>query len=613
WLPDGNLEYLGRIDHQVKIRGYRIECGEIEARLMAHVDIREAVVIAREEEKGQAHLCAYIVSGEAVPVPELRAHLAAQLPEYMIPSYFVELENIPLNNNGKVDHKALPAPDREAYTEAYEAPRDEMEAQLTTLFAEALGGGTIGISDSFFERGGHSLKAVTLVSRIHQQLAVELPLRELFARPTVKALAEYVRSMDPSDYGRIEPAEPQASYALSSAQRRLYVLHELEPESTRYNMPGIVELVGKVDEDRLEQAIRSVITRHESLRTSFTWIDGEPRQQIHEDVSLEWVYQDTDEAHARALTRNFVRPFALDQAPLLRAELLRLAEDRYWLLWDMHHIVSDGVSMNILLSDFMTAYAGEELPPLRIQYKDYAVWQQGALEVERMQTNEAYWLSTYAEEAPVLELPTDHTRPAVPSSEGGKVYTSVSAKTAEALKRIAAETGSTLYMVLLAAYNVWLHKYTGQTDIVVGTPVSGRTHADTEPMIGMFVNTLALRNAPSGDKRFIDFVREVKARTLAAFEHQDYPFEELVEKLNVRRDRSRNPLFDTMLVLQNMEQTRFSLADVDVRPVELSHPVTKFDLTLNVVEVNQGLHMTLEYSRALFNASTVERLLSHFV
>ncbi|OMD56934.1 hypothetical protein BSK62_30160, partial [Paenibacillus odorifer] len=221
------LEYLGRIDHQVKIRGYRIECGEIETRLMTHADICEAVVIAREEEKGQAHLCAYIVSDETVPVMELRMQLAVQLPEYMIPSYFVQLKNIPLNNNGKVDHKALPAPDREAYTEAYEAPRDEMEAQLTTLFAEALGGSAIGISDSFFERGGHSLKAVTLVSRIHQQLAVELPLRELFARPTVKALAEYVRSMDPSDYGRIEPAEPQASYALSSAQRRLYVLHEL--------------------------------------------------------------------------------------------------------------------------------------------------------------------------------------------------------------------------------------------------------------------------------------------------------------------------------------------------------------------------------------------------
>ncbi|MDH6431517.1 hypothetical protein M2110_006204, partial [Paenibacillus sp. PastF-4] len=456
-------------------------------------------------------------------------------------------------------------------------------------------------------------KAVTLVSRIHQQLAVELPLRELFARPTVKALAEYVRSVDPSDYGWIEPTAAQASYALSSAQRRLYVLHELEPESTRYNMPGVVELTGKVDADRLEQAIRSVITRHESLRTSFTWIDGEPRQQIHEDVSLEWVYQDTDEAHARALTRNFVRPFALDQAPLLRAELLRLAEDRHWLLWDMHHIVSDGVSMNILLSDFMTAYAGEELPPLRIQYKDYAVWQQGTLEVEQMEAHEAYWLSAFAEEAPVLELPTNHTRPAVPSSEGGRVHAEISADVAEGLKKVATKTGSTLYMVLLAAYNVWLHKYTGQSDIVVGTPVSGRTHADTEPMIGMFVNTLALRNAPSGEKRFIDFVREVKVRTLAAFEHQDYPFEELVEKLNVRRDRSRNPLFDTMLILQNMEQTRFSLADIEVRPVELNHPVTKFDLTLNVVEVNQGLHMSLEYSRALFNASTIERLLSHFV
>ncbi|WP_442950469.1 amino acid adenylation domain-containing protein [Paenibacillus sp. FSL H7-0357] len=613
WLPDGNLEYLGRIDHQVKIRGYRIECGEIEMQLMAHAQIREAVVMACEDEQGQAYLCAYLVSDESVPVPELRAHLAAQLPDYMIPSYFVELEKLPLNSNGKVDRKALPAPDREAYSEGYEAPRDALETQLAELFAEVLGVNEVGIGDSFFERGGHSLKAMTLVSRMHQQLAVELPLRELFARPTVKALAVYVRSTEESGYGRIEPAEAQASYALSSAQRRLYVLHEVEPESTRYNMPGVVELTGQVDADRLEEAIRSVIARHESLRTSFTWIDGEPRQQVHEDVAFEWVCRDADEVQARELVRNFVRPFALDQAPLLRIELLRLAEERHWLVWDMHHIVSDGVSMNLLVSDFMAAYAGEELAPLRIQYKDYAVWQQGTLGVERMEAHEAYWLSAYAEEAPVLELPADRTRPAVLSSEGGRVYTEVNAETAEALKRIAAETGATLYMVLLAAYNVWLHKYTGQSDIVVGTPVSGRTHGDTEPMIGMFVNTLALRNAPSGEKRFMDFVREVKERTLAAFEHQDYPFEELVEKLNVRRDMSHNPLFDTMLVLQNMEQARFGLADVDVRPVELNHRATKFDLTLNVAEGDQGLQLLLEYSCALFNGETAGRYLMHFV
>ncbi|OMF83830.1 non-ribosomal peptide synthetase, partial [Paenibacillus sp. FSL R7-0273] len=489
WLPDGSLEYLGRIDHQVKIRGYRIECGEIEARLLAHASVREAVVMAREDEQGHAYLCAYLVSDAAVAVPELRAHLAIQLPDYMIPSYFVELERIPLNNNGKVDRKALPAPDREAYTEGCEAPRDVLETQLAALFAVVLGVNEVGINDSFFERGGHSLKAVALVSRIHQQLGVELPLRELFARPTVKALAAHVRSAEQSGYGRIEPAAVQASYPLSSAQRRLYVLHELEPESTRYNMPGVVELAGQVDMERLEQAIRAVIARHESLRTSFTWADGEPRQHIHGEAPFELVLQEAEESRAQEFTRSFVRPFALDEAPLLRAGLLRLAEERYWLVWDMHHIVSDGVSMNILVSDFMAAYAGEELAPLRIQYKDYAVWQQSVLEVERMQAHEAYWLSAYAEEAPVLELPADRLRPAVQGSEGGKVHAQIRADVAEGLERIAAETGATLYMVLLAAYNVWLHKYTGQNDIVVGTPVSGRTHGDTEAMIGMFVNT----------------------------------------------------------------------------------------------------------------------------
>nr|WP_231574946.1 non-ribosomal peptide synthase/polyketide synthase [Paenibacillus sp. FSL R7-0273] len=612
-LADGNLEYLGRIDQQVKIRGYRIECGEIEARLLAHTSIREAVVIGRKDEQGQAYLCAYVVSDKAAKAPELRSHLAGQLPDYMIPSYFVELEQLPLNTNGKVDRKELPAPDREAYTEGYEAPRDALEIQLSELFAVVLGVNEVGISDSFFERGGHSLKAVTLVSQIHQQLGVELPLRELFARPTVKALAAYVRSAEESGYGRIEPVAARASYPLSSSQRRLYVLHEMEPESTRYNMPGVMELTGSVDTERLEQAIRSVIARHESLRTSFTWADGEPRQEIHEDIAFEWACRDVEESQAQEFIRNFVRPFALDEAPLLRIKLLRLAAERYWLVWDMHHIVSDGVSMNILVSDFMAMYAGEELAPLRIQYKDYAVWQQGTLEMERMQAHEAYWLSAYAEEAPVLELPADRLRPVVPGSEGGRIHTEVNAKMLDALKKIAAETGATLYMVLLAAYNVWLHKYTGQSDIVVGTPVSGRTHGDTEPVIGMFLNTLALRNAPSGEKRFIDFVREVKERTLAAFEHQDYPFEELVEKLDVRRDLSRNPLFDTMLVLHNMEQARFGLTDIDVRAVELNNPAEKLDLTLNAMEAHQSLHLTLEYSRALFSVETAERYLMHFV
>uniref|UniRef100_UPI001EEF9F73 condensation domain-containing protein n=1 Tax=Paenibacillus tepidiphilus TaxID=2608683 RepID=UPI001EEF9F73 len=363
---------------------------------------------------------------------------------------------------------------------------------------------------------------------------------------------------------------------------------------------------------RLEQAIRTVIARHESLRTSFTWIDGEPRQQIHEDVELEWVCRDADEGQARELTRSFVRPFVLDEAPLLRAGLLRLSEERYWLVWDMHHIVSDGVSMNLLVSDFMAAYAGVELAPLRIQYKDYAVWQQGTLGVEQMRAHEAYWLSVYAEEAPVLELSADRMRPAVPGSEGGQVHAQISAEVTEGLKQLAAETGATLYMVLLAAYNVWLHKYTRQTDIVVGTPVSGRTHGDTEPVIGMFVNTLALRNAPSGDKRFMDFLREVKERTLTAFEHQDYPFEELVEKLNVRRDMSRNPLFDTMLVLQNMEQARFRLADIEVRSVDQEITTTKMDLTMIVTEAEQGLHLSLEYSRDLFEQGTAARLLQGF-
>ncbi|MEK5029836.1 amino acid adenylation domain-containing protein [Paenibacillus sp. FSL M7-1046] len=612
-LPDGNMEFLGRQDYQVKIRGYRVELGEIENQLLKHEAVREAVVIAREDAAGGKYLCAYMVLQEETASAEIREHLGRALPSYMIPGYMMPMERLPLTPNGKLNRKALPEPDARVHSEErYEAASSETERKLLGIWQDVLGVENIGMRDDFFAIGGHSLRATALVSKIQKTMNVELTLQDVFRLPTIKEQARKIEGMSKMAYSAIEPAKPGKDYPLSSAQRRLYVLHEVEPESTRYNMPGVVELAGQVDADRLEQAIRSVIARHESLRTSFTWIDGEPRQQVHEDVAFEWVYRGADEAQARELTRSFVRPFELSQAPLLRAGLLRLAEERHWLVWDMHHIVSDGVSMNLLVSDFMAAYAGEELTPLRIQYKDYAVWQQGTLGVERMQGHEAYWLSVYAEEAPVLELPADRTRPAVPSSEGGRVHAQISADVAEGLKQIAAETGATLYMVLLAAYNVWLHKYTRQTDIVVGTPVSGRTHTDTEPMIGMFVNTLALRNAPSGEKRFMDFVREVKERTLAAFEHQDYPFEELVEKLNVRHDRSRNPLFDTMLVLQNMEQSILYLTDIEVRSVEQETSTTKMDLTMIVVEIEQGLQLSLEYSRDLFEHGTATRLLQGF-
>ncbi|MEK8212402.1 amino acid adenylation domain-containing protein [Paenibacillus sp. FSL L8-0463] len=612
-LPDGNMEFLGRRDHQVKIRGYRVELGEIESQLLKHEAVREAVVIDREDAAGGKYLCAYVVLQEETASADIREHLGRTLPSYMIPGYMIRMERLPLTPNGKLDRKALPEPEaRMDSEERYEAASNETQRKLLRIWQDVLGIENIGVSDDFFAIGGHSLRATALVTKIQKTMNAELTLQDVFRLPTVKEQAQKIEGMSKTAYSAIEPAAPQASYPLSSSQRRLYVLHEMEPESTRYNMPGVVELAGRVDPDRLEQSIRSVIARHESLRTSFMWIDGEARQRIHEDVTLEWVCRDADEAQARELTRNFVRPFALDQAPLLRAGLLRFSEERHWLMWDIHHIVSDGVSMNLLVSDFMAAYGGVELAPLRIQYKDYAVWQQGTLEVEQMRAHEAYWLSAYAEETPVLELPTDRRRPAVPSSEGRQVHAQISADVAEGLKQIAAETGATLYMVLLAAYNVWLHKYTRQSDIVVGTPVSGRTHGDTEPMIGMFVNTLALRNAPSGDKRFMDFLREVKERTLAAFEHQDYPFEELVEKLNVRRDRSRNPLFDTMLVLQNMEQSILYLTDIEVRSVEQDILTTKMDLTMIVAEVEQGLQLSLEYRRDLFEYGTAARLLQGF-
>ncbi|SHF44757.1 HxxPF-repeated domain-containing protein, partial [Seinonella peptonophila] len=340
-------------------------------------------------------------------------------------------------------------------------------------------------------------------------------------------------------------------YPVSSAQKRIYVLQQLDRNLMHYNMPCAFVLIGSVDVRRLEQAFQQLIQRHESFRTSFVIQEGEPVQKVHPSLDFKLTVRAGTEAEARDWADQFMRPFSLEQAPLFRTELIRLNPDRHLLLMDLHHIIADGVSIDLLLQQLTTVYQGESLPELRIQYKDYAVWQQQWKETEDFQRQEAYWLSTFADEVPVLELPTDYARPPVQNFAGKHVDFVLDEELTQALKQLTAETGTTLYMLLLAAYNIWLSKYSNQTDIVVGTPVVGRSHADVQSIVGMFVNTLAMRNYPEGEKRFVDFLQEVKEGALAAYDHADYPFEELVDQLSLSRDTSRNALFQAMFTMQN--------------------------------------------------------------
>ncbi|XLG14544.1 Plipastatin synthase subunit C [Bacillus velezensis] len=603
WTEDGLVEWLGRSDGQVKVRGYRIEPGEIEAAIRRIDGIREAAVTARNEH-GDTALYAYIEGRES---DDVRAELATRLPVYMMPAQFIEVSEWPVTPSGKLDRRALPAPGGAADRRAYTAPRNVTEMKLCALWEEVLKNGPVGIRDHFFERGGHSLKATALVSRIAKEFGVQVPLQDIFARPTVEELASVIQDLEESPYEAIQPAQKQDTYPVSSAQKRMYVLQQLEDGGVGYNMPAVLELTGPLDRGRLEETFRQLVERHESLRTSFeTGPDGEPVQRIHDSVPFQ-----LDEAESPDA---FVRPFCLEEAPLFRAALVKESDERHLLLTDMHHIISDGVSVNTLIKEFGELYAGRSLAPMRLQYKDYAVWQRSFQEKEGYQKQEAYWLKRLEGELPVLELPADKPRPAVRSFAGGSVSCTLDAETASGLHRIARDHGSTLYMVLLAAYNTLLARLSGQEDIIVGSPIAGRPHKDLEPILGMFVNTLAIRTEPKGDKRFTDYLAEVRQAALEAYEHQDYPFEELVERLGVQRDMSRNPLFDVMFVLQNMERESLVLNKLHLaQAADTSHKTAKFDATLYASEGSDGsISFDFEFNTDIYQKQTIEKWLSYF-
>ncbi|WP_420850658.1 amino acid adenylation domain-containing protein [Paenibacillus lutrae] len=612
WMADGNVDFIGRIDHQAKIRGYRIEIGEVESQILKIEAVREAVVTIREDESGQKALCAYFTAagGGELPASELRSLLARELPGYMIPSYFVQLEQLPLTPNGKIDRKALPAPEGSASGGSdYLAPRTPLEAKLAEIWQAVLGPVTVGVKDNFFDLGGHSLRATTLVSKIHKELNVAFPLREVFRCSTVEEMAQAIARMEEGSYASIPVAEAREYYPLSSAQKRLFIQHQLEGAQQLYNMPEIMRLEGPVEPDRLEAALQKLIARHEALRTSFEMVHGEVVQRVHPQVKFEIEYCSAAEEETAELVQSFVRPFDLETAPLLRTGLARLQPDVHILMFDMHHIISDGVSMSILVDEFARLYAGEELPPLRIQYKDYAVWQQSDVYKERTREQEAYWLQSLAGDLPAVDLPTDFERPAARSFDGAHHEFEVDAVLAKRLHELAAASHSTLYMVLMSAYNVLLSKYSGQEDIIIGTPVAGRTHADLEPVLGMFVNTLAIRSYPAGSKTFWSYLEEVKETTLGAFEHQDYPFEELVERLKIKRDVSRNPVFDTIFDMQNIEEKEAHFDRLSMTPYMLDDlEEAKFDLTLFMSEVDGGLTGGFHYSSKLFKPAMIQTM-----
>ncbi|UCH97167.1 MAG: AMP-binding protein, partial [Candidatus Aminicenantes bacterium] len=614
-ISTGNIEFLGRKDTQVKVRGFRVELGEIETALLTHELIKEAVVIDRQKEDGETYLCAYIVPvgaglGESIDIDtrELRNYLAGFLPGYMIPARVVSLDKMPLTPSNKIDRKALPDPG--TLQGQAMAPRDEIERKLAVIWAEVLGEqspSSIGIDDNYFELGGHSLKATLMVSKIRKELNVDVPLTEIFDNLTIRKLSQTIKGLKEEQYTSIEAAEEKEYYPLSSAQQRIFVLHQIEPDSINYNLPIAWMLEGEIETKKLEAAFRKLIQRHESLRTSFIMVDGEPVQRIHKQVDFKI-------EGATALISSFLRPFDLSRAPLLRVGLIKIEKNKHVLMIDMYHIISDATSMGIMQKEFMTLYEERDIPGLRIQYKDYAEWQ-NRLDIKESEENkkqEKYWLKQFKDEVPVLNLPTDFTRPSVQSLEGNTMAFEIGSEDTGALRVLALEEKATLYMVLLAIFNILVSKLSRQVDIIIGTPVIGRSHANTHSIIGMFVNTLAMRNYPNGAKTFREFLQEVKENALAAFENQDYPFEDLVEKLEVNRDMSRNPLFDVMFELQNVETHAVEIPGLKSLPYDFDYPVSKFDLVFQALEIENKLFVTTRYCKKLFKHETLERIIECF-
>src|SRR5215213_1334731 len=630
--PDGCLVVTGRNDFRVKIRGFRIEVAEIELALRSLTKVKEAAVVAHEDQRGEKQLVAYVVPqpGQVPTISDLRDFLKDKLPDYMVPSAFVVLDTLPLTPNGKLDRLALPAPDlaRPELDTNFVAPRNALEEQLVEIWVEVLGVTWVGVHDDFFELGGHSLRATQLVARVREVFGVELPLLSLFEEPTIAGFAERIEEARRGAQGLttppLVPASRDAQLPLSFSQQRMWLLDQLEPDTPTYNISHALRLSGTLEAEALKRSIEGIVSRHEALRTTFAAVDGEPVQVISPTMDTKLPVEDLSglpqaerEAEAKRLAlEEKRRPFDLERGPLFRAKLLRLGEEEHLLLLTMHHVVSDGWSMGVFWRELGALYGAfsegkpSPLAELPIQYADYALWQRQWLTGEVLDSQLTYWKERLAELSP-LELPTDRPRPAVQTHRGAREKLVLPESLTRALKELSRREGATLFMVLLAAFQALLGRYSGQEDVAVGSPIAGRNRAETEGLIGFFVNNLVLRTDLSGDPTFKELLRRVREVALGAYDHQELPFEKLVEELRPERDLSRVPFSPVMFALQNMPREALKLPNLSLERQRVRSGTVKFDLSIFIFEQAQDLTGALAYNADLFDEATIERMLDH--
>jgi acyl carrier protein len=631
FLPDGTIDVLGRNDRQVKVRGIRVELEGIESVLNMHPLVSESVILKKDIAAGDSWLCGYVVTktseaGEEDDIlAELDGYLSSKLPAYMVPGKLLKIDQMPRLASGKIDYRSLPDP--LAIEKVKSPPMDEIEERLCELWCAILGLEDVGVTDNFFELGGNSLNIMNLITRIHRDFDIRIPLGDVFNNPTIRAQAVILRGKQdkeivpehPERFETIPVSERRQYYPCSSAQKRLYFLQQFENIGTSYNMPTILNLEGGVQRDVISNTFQRLIQRHESLRTSFHIHRDEPVQIVHDSVDFKVEYLDLTECESEnveigGIISSFIAPFDLSRAPLMRASLVKQEDRGHVLMFDMHHIISDGTSLGILSKDLTRLYAGENLPPLTVQYKDFASWQNRLVSNGGIASQEAYWLELYRDRESILPLnmPTDFPRPETISFEGDCYHFGLDPGLTSAVKRLASEHGATIYMNLMTALNVLLYKYTGQQDIIVGSGIMGRPHADLEPIIGMFVNSLALRNRPEPGKTYSRFLDEVKESSIKAFENQDVQFELLVDKLGIPRHPSRNPLFDVLFVVQNFTREIVEAKGVSFGAVEHEQTTTKFDLTFFAFETGGEILFELQYAVRLFKPESIKMIARHF-
>ncbi|MGB5930758.1 MAG: amino acid adenylation domain-containing protein, partial [Cyclobacteriaceae bacterium] len=612
-IPGNKIELIGREDRQIKLRGIRVELDEIENKITEIESVSKAIAYVHDND-GIDTLIAFVTiksdQDEEQVSEQVKQNLTSRLPDYMIPAQIITLDSFPLLSNGKVNYKEL---ENSIIVERdIIHPTNDIEAGVLGIWKEILGDKEISTDDKFHYIGGNSLTIMSLITKIHRKFEVRIALSHLFKIPTIKEQAAYIAEETHEAQVKIPIAPLSEHYPLSLAQERLFFIYQMDKETLAYNMPQFVKLNGVISVDQLQKAFSGLIERHEILRTSFQMVNSTSTQTIKAisdiNVNIE-IFENEPFDH---VSEKFVRPFDLSEAPLIRVGIHHQSEKEHTLMLDIHHIVSDGVSQNILFRDFMAIFNSDSLPALEIQYKDYAVWQKEPKQLHEITKQEAFWMSKFKEDPVRLDLPSDHVRPVIKNYEGAITSFELKNEEVSGLDNIAKKAGTTRFMVILSIYNILLSKLSNQQDITIGVPVSDRPHESLDGSLGLFVNTVVLRNYPVSDLAFLTFLKDVKDNTLESLDNKDYPYEQLIDLLKVDRDTSRNPLFDVMFSYQNFKEHKFAIEGLETSAIARKKKESKFDLTLFAYDHEDSIWLTFEYATSIFEESTIQRFIAYF-